>query len=284
MTDAHLGPGLDVDALRALRGRNTDHSALLARIEEHLGRHDGYVAFSGGKDSTVVLHLARQVDPAVPVAWFDSGLEFPETRDYIDQLATTWRLNLSVIKARPTALETLIASGAWDHDAPDQATPDLHTALITAPAALAHQLHGPGELWGVRSAEARGRRLLYAGQLNRQIAAECHGCCPTGARPTRQQRQRHGGVIARVDGTTAYGPIWDWTTPNVWEYLAAQRVPANPIYTKLRRLGAPEQSLRVAHVIDANQLEAGRVTWLRRGWPQLYADLLDVLPRLAEFV
>ena len=42
--------------------------------------------------------------------------------------------------------------------------------------------------------------------------------------------------------------------------------------------------LRVSHMLDGNRLEEGRVTWLRRGWPDLFEDLTRVLPRLREFV
>jgi phosphoadenosine phosphosulfate reductase len=37
-------------------------------------------------------------------------------------------------------------------------------------------------------------------------------------------------------------------------------------------------------MIDANGLERGRVTWLRRGWPDLFDELARILPRLREFV
>jgi phosphoadenosine phosphosulfate reductase len=275
------GPGLDLTALRALRGLRRDHTPLLARIEAHVAAHDGYLAFSGGKDSAVVLDLARRVDPALPVVWFDSGCEFPETRTYIHHLADTWGLNLTVIRAQPTLLEVLVAGGGWDHRAPDRAVPNLHEVLITAPARLAHDMFGAGELWGVRSAEAKGRRHLHNAALAAQIRAHCRGCCPP---RSLQQRQRHGGIVARVHGTTAYSPIWDWPTTLVWEYLAAHGIPLNPVYAKLRDLGAPEHASRVAHVVDANQLEAGRISWLRRGWPTLYAELVEHLPRLADFV
>ena len=273
------GPGLDMDALRALHGRQRRKSTsptggqhdrgVLERIAAHLQQHDGYVAFSGGKDSTAVLHLALQVDPAVPVAWFDSGLELPETRAYIDQLADTWALNLTVVPADPTALQLLIASGAWDHIAPPARVPRLGKILIEEPAAKAHLRFGPGELWGVRSQEAAGRRQMYATRLRREIALFCHGCCPadpTGA-PTRAQRATHGGIVRRGDGTTAYGPVWDWTTTQVWEYLAVNEIPANPVYAKLRALGGPRDGTADLH-------RPGR--WAPRARPHYLAT-----PRLA---
>lgn len=79
--------GLDVRALQGLRASRRDLDLIRCRIRAHLDRHEGYVAFSGGKDSLVVLDLVRQVAPETPVAFFDSGLEFPETYAYLDGLA-----------------------------------------------------------------------------------------------------------------------------------------------------------------------------------------------------
>ena len=55
------------------------------RIKQWYERHDGrvYVSFSGGKDSTVLLHLVRQMYPEVQAAFIDTGLEYPEIRDFV---------------------------------------------------------------------------------------------------------------------------------------------------------------------------------------------------------
>ena len=42
-----------------------------------------YVSFSGGKDSTVLLHIARQIYPDIEAVFVDTGLEYPEVRDFV---------------------------------------------------------------------------------------------------------------------------------------------------------------------------------------------------------
>ena len=42
-----------------------------------------YVSFSGGKDSTVLLHLARQVYSDIEAVFVNTGLEFPEIQQFV---------------------------------------------------------------------------------------------------------------------------------------------------------------------------------------------------------
>lgn len=58
----------------------------LQRIREwvqHYGENGVYVSFSGGKDSTVLLHLVRSIYPNVKAVFSDTGLEFPEIRNFV---------------------------------------------------------------------------------------------------------------------------------------------------------------------------------------------------------
>lgn len=272
-------PGLDLTTLRGLARPRHGSAALVGQIRHHLDEHDGYVAVSGGKDSLVLLDLALQADRNVPVVFFDSGLEFPETVAYLDELESHFDITIHTYPARPSLLELLVADGSWSHQGTTYGAsgPSLKDTLILEPSRAAHRDHGPGELWGVRAAESRGRDWLY----RRALARETAGCrCPSAA----DRLLHHGGRVRRADGTVAYSPLWNWTTSDVWAHIARRRLPVNPIYSKLQRLGANERDLRVTSVIDAEHLERGRVAWLRRGWPQIYAQLLPLLPRLAEFV
>lgn len=272
--------GLDIHALRQIRARRRGPAAyqpLLERIGAHLDSHDGFVAWSGGKDSTVVVDLARQVDPNVPVVFYDSGLQFPETLHYLEDLAGAWRLNFEIITAEPDLLTILVAGGGFDHDAVDRRLRGtLAEIMITGPAAQAHERHGHGSLWGVRAEESHGRRQLYRRSLG-AAARELGGL----SRP--EVRAAGGGVVQRADGTITYGPIWDWQRHHVFEYLAGRVIAPNPLYAKLARLGAPEQQIRVDSIIDASKLSNGHIAWLQKGWPDLFDRLAAVLPRIREW-
>jgi 3'-phosphoadenosine 5'-phosphosulfate sulfotransferase (PAPS reductase)/FAD synthetase len=60
-----------------------DHA--FGTIDQFYNHHNGkvYVAFSGGKDSTVLLWLTRKLFPDVVGVFSDTGLEFPEIRNFV---------------------------------------------------------------------------------------------------------------------------------------------------------------------------------------------------------
>ena len=58
------------------------------RIREwvnHYGIDGVFVSFSGGKDSTVLLHIAREMYPEIKAVFADTGLEYPEIREFVRQ-------------------------------------------------------------------------------------------------------------------------------------------------------------------------------------------------------
>lgn len=52
---------------------------------------DVYVSFSGGKDSTVLLHLARDIYKDIEAVFVDTGLEYSQTRHFVKSFdKVTW--------------------------------------------------------------------------------------------------------------------------------------------------------------------------------------------------
>ena len=80
-----------------------------ARIREWVNYYgvDGvYVSFSGGKDSTVLLHLVRQLYPNIKAVFSDTGLEFPEIREFVKTID-----NVDWIKPKKTFKQIILEKG-----------------------------------------------------------------------------------------------------------------------------------------------------------------------------
>lgn len=82
MNDIH-----DKERLKELQALPLERKILItqARIIEWYSRHNGqvYVSFSGGKDSTVLLDIARKCFPDIEAVFIDTGLEYPEIRAFV---------------------------------------------------------------------------------------------------------------------------------------------------------------------------------------------------------
>ena len=72
------------------------------RIREWYEHFDGNVcvSFSGGKDSTVLAHLVRDVYPDVPLVFSNTGLEYPEIQAFARKMGAefvTPKMNFSEV-------------------------------------------------------------------------------------------------------------------------------------------------------------------------------------------
>lgn len=78
----------DIKLLKDLQALPLDMKVALTkqRIREWVREYgvDGvFISFSGGKDSTVLLHIARQIFPKIRAVFVDTGLEYPEIRKFV---------------------------------------------------------------------------------------------------------------------------------------------------------------------------------------------------------
>ena len=79
------------------------------RIKEwvqYYGENGVAVSFSGGKDSTVLLHLVRKLYPNVRAVFSDTGLEYPEIREFVKSIP-----NVDWVKPKQTFREITIKHG-----------------------------------------------------------------------------------------------------------------------------------------------------------------------------
>lgn len=78
------------------------------RIREWYEHYNGevYVSFSGGKDSTVLLHIVRTMYPEVEAVFSNTGLEFPEIIKFVKSFD-----NVTIIKPKITFKKVIEEKG-----------------------------------------------------------------------------------------------------------------------------------------------------------------------------
>lgn len=76
-----------VSNLQKLQSLSLEEKILYTRVkikEFYIARKGKvYISYSGGKDSTVLLHLVRSIYPDIPAIFIDTGLEFPEIKAHV---------------------------------------------------------------------------------------------------------------------------------------------------------------------------------------------------------
>lgn len=242
-----------------------EESALTA-IEAWVTQHEqSWVAVSGGKDSTVLLHLVSQVAPHLPMVWFDSGLEYPQTRPYLESLAERWGFDFHIIPARPDALTLLRATGHWEHGVLKADHGLMNKALIEDPQSEAMARWGNHGIYGLRAAESAGRAIA----LNR----------------TKGTISKH-----RRDGSLHYqflAPLWNWkitdTLDDINGYAANHRVDLHPVYRRLTELGVPAQLQRVGLLVTGWGLDQGVWAKTHAVAPEYCRLIEQQLPVLAQY-
>ena len=87
--------------LRDLQSQTLERKIAITqtRIIEWYQKWNGkvYISFSGGKDSTVLLDIARKIYPEIEGVFVDTGLEYPEIREFVNTINNITRLFKYVI-------------------------------------------------------------------------------------------------------------------------------------------------------------------------------------------
>lgn len=73
---------------------------------EYYGKDGVYVSFSGGKDSTVLLDIARNVYPEIEAVFVNTGLEYPEIVDFVKRFD-----NVTILRPKKNFRQVLTEYG-----------------------------------------------------------------------------------------------------------------------------------------------------------------------------
>ena len=214
------------------------------RIKEWYEHYDGqvYVSFSGGKDSTVLLHLVRSMYPEVKAVFCDTGLEFPEIKEFVQNTP-----NVEWLKPKMGFRQTIEKYGY---------------PVISKDVANCIEGGRKGQLYRLKRLDgtlknkdggksqydrSKWKFLLYAPF---KISELC--CNETKKKPFKKYEKLSGNkaIIGTMaiesqlrttfyikNGCNAFEaerphstPLGFWTEEDVWEYLRLKVVPYSKIY------------------------------------------------------
>ncbi len=153
---------------------------------------------SFGAHAAVMLHLAVQAVPQIPVIFVDTGYLFPETYRFADKLEKDLKLNLKVFSATmTTARQEALYGKLWDKGDAGVAQ-YLRLNKVEPMRRALHELGATSWLAGLRADQTEHR-----GQLRR---------------------------IDVQDGRVKVHPILNWSADEQEAYLAANKLPHHPLF------------------------------------------------------
>lgn len=209
------------------------------------------VSFSGGKDSTVLLDLVRQVVPDVALAFFDSGCEYAWTYEIVEHYGA------AIIHPEMSLPDLCRYGGYWGYE--DAVEPgrniDFDAFLIYEPATrFRDQYKLDVCALGLRGQESFGRM---------------------------QSAKRSGRLYAcKYDGLHHLCPLAFWRTEDIWAYIASRELQYNHAYDRMANAGIPRREWRVSTLLGAVGASFGRLSNLRLVDPNKFIELAREFPEL----
>lgn len=170
------------------------------RIREAYERHGAGLVLSSsfGADAVVLLHMATQIAPEIPVITVDTGYLVDKTYGYMEELHARLKLNLHIYNPRMTAARQEALHGKrWEGTEEEKAAYRLDNKVEPMNRAM-RELGATGWLSGLRGEQSERRRGLTHAE------------------------ETPGGIIK-------YYPILDMTKQQIYYYRNEHNLPAHPL-------------------------------------------------------
>lgn len=263
--------GEDIELWEAHREMTLRHAATaehrervrdaVGHIRAMLGIYpDAYVAWSAGKDSTILAHLvlcvaASEGRPLPRLFSVKDDCDYPGEVAYLRHWASAWGvLDKLDIRTPPHSLREWLTLGGDMRDASD----DLHSrgvafsdeAFYGVIAAYDAERSNPGAYLGLRAQESKGRaRNLWT----------------------------RGEIYEKRDGKGICQPLARWTTLDLYAYAHARGIEFLHTYRCCALYGSPEE-VRKSWFLPGTHAARGQGVFLRRYYPSLYRLLCQMMP------
>jgi phosphoadenosine phosphosulfate reductase len=180
---------------------------IIERNLRELGK-DVAVAWSGGKDSSVVLYMVWKLFPEVPVIFNNTGIEYPETIAYVHKMTKEWNLNLIETKPIKSFFQCVDQYG-W---------PQLKATRGGNYAPCCDWLKEKPHSKAIKKLKSKGvfDGITAIENRNRQFHAEKEGTC----------------FKPKAQSWLKIHPILYWWDTDVYRFMKENNIPLNEIYHK----------------------------------------------------
>ncbi|ABR54884.1 phosphoadenosine phosphosulfate reductase [Methanococcus vannielii SB] len=181
-------------------------------LEETIEKYKkkGYVinvSFSGGKDSSVCTLLSKEVMPEMDVVFIDTGLEYPETIQYVKDFSKKYDIEI----------DTVDGDNFWDN-LEKEGIPTKDNRWCNSACKLMPLKRYLKKKYGNRKV------LTIDGSRKYESFARAN-----------LDYERKSGFI---DFQTNVFPILDWNSLDIWTYIYSNDILYNPMYDKgFERIG-----------------------------------------------
>ncbi len=168
-----------------------------------------HVAFSGGKDSIVLLDIVKRALPhsAFMVVFGDTGMEFPDTYKIIDEVE-----------------ERCKKDGINFYRAQSHLTPEESWKIFGPPSMTLR--------WCCSVHKSAPQILKIRQVLSKNDFVEASFVGVRGAESARRSEYEVENFGEKTKGQYSHNSIFEWNSAEIWNYIFMRRLPINETYKK----------------------------------------------------
>lgn len=173
------------------------------------------IAWTGGKDSTVLLHLVKQTfNDKVPFKVFfnDSIIEFPEIYDFVKKIKKDWNLDLIWQKHLPEDLK------AYEEINKQLSHPEL--------------VSGSYNLQSLKEEAMEIMRIAKINAINFAISKYKLNAFMSAIRWDEHKARSKETYFSKRSTHERIHPILHFTINDIWDYIKTFKVPYSSLYDK----------------------------------------------------
>ncbi len=226
---------------------------------DYYGEDGVYVSFSGGKDSTVLLHIVREMYPDVEAVFVNTGLEYPEIQKFVKTFD-----NVTILRPKMRFDEVIKKYGyPIISKEVSKRVSEYHNALNKGNLEETYAYKEFNGLRGKTEGESFFNKTKWKPLVEMPILFS-HKCCnvmkkapahqfekQTGKKPilgtmasesfARETSWIKNGCNAFESDRPISAPMSFWTEQDVLQYIKQYNVPIASVYGDIVYANSPEQ-------------------------------------------